>query len=317
MVTKAVLAALVAFAVAAALTPLAARFAVRIGAVDELKERGLARKATPLLGGLAIFGGALVAGLLFLPDNERTEGILAAAALITIVGALDDVFDLHPAIKLTGQIAAAVVLVTSGVQVEAFTFPFVHRVELGGMGGPITVFAVVAADERRELLRRDRWAGGGRVRDLGARVRDHRLRPRPQHGGHPGRDHLRRRARLPDLQLQPGVGVHGRLRLEPARALTRCGDHRGHAQDERVDRARRPARRPRRAVPGHGLRGGQADQVPPPDLPRRLQPLPPPLPPDRLLAAAHGALPVRLDADHRRRSRWRCASSPTPSVRAT
>jgi UDP-GlcNAc:undecaprenyl-phosphate GlcNAc-1-phosphate transferase len=143
MVEKAVLAALVAFAVAAALTPLAARFARRIGAVDELKERGLARSATPLLGGLAIFGGALVAGLLFLPDNQRTEGILAAAALITIVGALDDVFDLHPAVKLLGQIAAAVVLVTSGVQVDAFTFPFVHRVELGDMGGPITAFALV------------------------------------------------------------------------------------------------------------------------------------------------------------------------------
>ncbi|HWK29898.1 MAG TPA: MraY family glycosyltransferase [Solirubrobacter sp.] len=143
MVTKAVLAALVAFAVAAALTPLAARFARRIGAVDDVKERGLARQATPLLGGLAIFGGALVAGLLFLPDNQRTEGILAAAALITIVGALDDVFDLHPAVKLLGQILAAVVLVTSGVQVDAFTFPFVHRVELGDFGGPITVLAVV------------------------------------------------------------------------------------------------------------------------------------------------------------------------------
>ena len=107
MVTKAVLAALVAFAVAAALTPLAARFATRIGAVDDIKARGLARRATPLLGGLAIFGGALVAGLIFLPDNQRTEGILAAAALITIVGALDDVFDLHPAIKLTGQIGRA------------------------------------------------------------------------------------------------------------------------------------------------------------------------------------------------------------------
>ena len=71
------LAALVAFAVAAALTPLAARFARRLGVVDELKEIGLARQATPLLGGLAIFGGALVAGLLFLPDNQRTEGILA------------------------------------------------------------------------------------------------------------------------------------------------------------------------------------------------------------------------------------------------
>ena len=124
--------------------PLAARFARRIGAVDELKERGLARDATPLLGGLAIFGGALVAGLLFLPDNQRTEGILAAAALITIVGALDDVYDLHPALKLLGQIAAAVVLVTSGVQVDAFTFPFVHRVELGDLGGPLTVVALVA-----------------------------------------------------------------------------------------------------------------------------------------------------------------------------
>ena len=143
MVTKAILAALVAFAVAAVLTPLVARFATRIGAVDGLKERGLARDATPLLGGLAIFGGALVAGLLFLPDNQRTEGILAAAALITLVGALDDVLDLHPVVKLLGQIAAAVVLVTSGVQVDTFTFPFVHRVELGGLGGPLTVFALV------------------------------------------------------------------------------------------------------------------------------------------------------------------------------
>src|SRR3954454_18873406 len=135
MVTKAVFAALVAFAVAAVLTPVAARFARRIGAVDELKDIGLANKHTPLLGGLAIFAGTLVAGLLFLPDNQRTEGILAAAALITLVGALDDVFDMHPAIKLLGQTAAAIVLVTSGVQVEAFTFPFVHRVDLGGFGG--------------------------------------------------------------------------------------------------------------------------------------------------------------------------------------
>ena len=143
MVTKAVLAALVAFAVAAALTPLAARFARRIGAVDENKQIGLAKYRTPLLGGLAIFGGALVAGLFFLPDNQRTEGILAAAALITIVGALDDVYDMHPAIKLLGQIAAAVVLVTSGVQVDAFTFPFLHRVELGDLGGPVTAVALV------------------------------------------------------------------------------------------------------------------------------------------------------------------------------
>src|SRR3954454_3098805 len=102
MLTKAVLAALVAFAVAILLTPLAARLARRFGVVDELKEIGLARRATPLLGGLAIFGGVLVSGLLFLPDNHRTQGILAAATLITIVGALDDRYDLNPFVKLAG-----------------------------------------------------------------------------------------------------------------------------------------------------------------------------------------------------------------------
>lgn len=143
MVMKAVLAALVAFAVAALLTPLAGRFARRIGAVDQQKDIGLAKADTPLLGGLAIFAGALVAGLLFLPDNQRTEGILAAAALITIVGALDDRYEMHPVVKLLGQIAAAVVLVSSDVVVDAFTFPFLHRVELGGFGAPLTVFALV------------------------------------------------------------------------------------------------------------------------------------------------------------------------------
>ncbi len=143
-VEKALLAALVAFAVAAALTPLAAKVATALGVVDEMKEIGLARSRTPLLGGLAIFAGTLVAGLLFLPDNQRTEGILAGAALITIVGALDDIYDLPPWVKLAGQIAAAVVLVTSGVVVDAFTFPFVHRVELGDLGGDVlTAFALV------------------------------------------------------------------------------------------------------------------------------------------------------------------------------
>jgi UDP-GlcNAc:undecaprenyl-phosphate GlcNAc-1-phosphate transferase len=144
MELRAVYAGLVAFALAAAFTPLVARFARRINAVDDVKERGLARAATPLLGGLAIFAGALVAGLLFLPDNERTRGILEAAALITLVGGADDVFDLHPLIKLLGQAAAALVLVNAGVVVDTFTLPFLGHVDLGGLGDPITLLGVVA-----------------------------------------------------------------------------------------------------------------------------------------------------------------------------
>jgi UDP-GlcNAc:undecaprenyl-phosphate GlcNAc-1-phosphate transferase len=143
MESKAVYAGLVAFAVAALLTPLAARLARRVGAVDDRKARGLAREATPLLGGLAIFAGALVAALLFLPDNERTRGILEAAALITVVGAADDVFDLHPVLKLLGQAAAALLLVNANVEVSTFTFPFLGHVDLGRAGDPITVAGLV------------------------------------------------------------------------------------------------------------------------------------------------------------------------------
>ena len=84
-------------------------------------------------------------------------------------------------------------LVTSGVQVEAFTFPFVHRVDLGDLGGPLTVFALVLLMNVVNFSDGiDGLAAG--VCAISARgVLDHRVRPRPQHGRHPGRDHLRRR----------------------------------------------------------------------------------------------------------------------------
>jgi UDP-GlcNAc:undecaprenyl-phosphate/decaprenyl-phosphate GlcNAc-1-phosphate transferase len=137
-----------AFVLAALLTPLAARFARAVGAVDQPKARGLGRGSTPLLGGLAIFAGAVVAGLLFLDPSPRVEdrvtGILAGAVLITLVGAVDDRFDLHPLVKLLGQVAAAVIPVAAGVEVTNITLPFIGAVDFGSLGGPITVVGLVA-----------------------------------------------------------------------------------------------------------------------------------------------------------------------------
>ena len=135
---------LVAFAAAALLTPLVARLARRIGAVDELKARGLASEATPLLGGLAIFAGVFLAALLFLPDSERTRGIIGGAAFITLVGAWDDARDLPPLAKLGGQIVAALILVNAGVVVNNITFPFLGAVAFGDLGAPLTVIGLVA-----------------------------------------------------------------------------------------------------------------------------------------------------------------------------
>jgi UDP-GlcNAc:undecaprenyl-phosphate/decaprenyl-phosphate GlcNAc-1-phosphate transferase len=144
----AVLGFLVAFAVSVLLTPLTARLARRVGAVDAPRDRGLSEGGTPLLGGLAIFGAVLVASLLFLSFTpriaDRLHGILWGAALITVVGALDDRFDLPPGAKLAGQIAAAVIAVSSGVKVENITLPFLGAIDFHGAGGPLTALGLVA-----------------------------------------------------------------------------------------------------------------------------------------------------------------------------
>ena len=143
MEERALLAFVVAFALTTAVTPLVARLARRLGALDPVQERGLATEPTPLLGGLAIFAGVLVAGALFLPASPEMRGILGAAALITLVGLLDDIYDISPPLKLLGQVAAALICVLSGVVVDDFTFPLLGRVELGDFGGVLTLVGLV------------------------------------------------------------------------------------------------------------------------------------------------------------------------------
>ncbi|HTU97081.1 MAG TPA: MraY family glycosyltransferase [Solirubrobacteraceae bacterium] len=151
---------LVATAVAAAATPLAARLARRLGAVDQPKERGLSQRPTPLLGGLAILAAVLVAGWIWLPPKiflphvlhgpagsggvVHIWAVVAGACLITLVGAIDDVWDLPPVLKLLGQIAAALIAVEGGAVVTSVTLPFVHTLTFPNAGGFLTVVWLVA-----------------------------------------------------------------------------------------------------------------------------------------------------------------------------
>lgn len=140
--------ALIAFAVAAivafAVTPLAGRLARRVGAVATVSDRSLHDSEMPTLGGLAILAGMLVASLIFLPDSTESEGIIAGALVIALVGTLDDIFDLHPLVKLIGQFCGAAVPVFSGVVVDHFTLPFIDPVDLGNLAEPLTMLGIVA-----------------------------------------------------------------------------------------------------------------------------------------------------------------------------
>jgi UDP-GlcNAc:undecaprenyl-phosphate GlcNAc-1-phosphate transferase len=143
--------------VALLLVPAAEWIARKIGAIDIPNERSLHLVPTPKLGGLAILAGVLVGGILFLPmgdglRGEQTRAILAGAVAISAVGVIDDVFDLHAAVKLLGQVAATIIPVSAGVAVTAFTLPFVGGVDPGSveivggidLGEALTVVGIVA-----------------------------------------------------------------------------------------------------------------------------------------------------------------------------
>ncbi|MCW3000048.1 MAG: undecaprenyl/decaprenyl-phosphate alpha-N-acetylglucosaminyl 1-phosphate transferase [Solirubrobacterales bacterium] len=136
-----------AFVVAVLATPLTARLARAVGAVDRPSGRGLAKGDTPLLGGLAMLAGVLVGAYFFLDGSPRTEhrvdGILLGAVVIAVVGALDDRFELPPGIKLGGQIVAAALPVHAGVEVTNITLPFVGAVDFGSLGEPLTILGLV------------------------------------------------------------------------------------------------------------------------------------------------------------------------------
>ena len=137
---------LVSGAVALVLIPVAARVAHRIGAIDHPRDRSLHLKPTPSLGGLAILAGVLAGAALFLPWNGETRSILAGAAAIALIGAVDDAKEggLSPFVKLAGQLAAAAIPVFAEVRVENITLPFVDPLDLGDWGIPLTLVGMVA-----------------------------------------------------------------------------------------------------------------------------------------------------------------------------
>ena len=126
-------------------TPVAGALAWRIGAIDEPRERGLHQISTPRLGGLAILVTVVAAGLVFLPHDHQTRGILIGAAVIAFVGATDDILELKADFKLAGQILAAVIPTASGVRVEVMTIPFLGHIGLSTVPSyVVTVVGLVA-----------------------------------------------------------------------------------------------------------------------------------------------------------------------------
>ena len=121
---------LTAFFVTLATTPLSIVLARKTGAMDVPKDaRRVHDHPVPRIGGIGIFFGimlgyfvAIKLGLCDHPDVGPREiyGVFLGGLIIFIVGLIDDVRGMRPAVKLTGQIAAALTVFLFGVNVSSF-----------------------------------------------------------------------------------------------------------------------------------------------------------------------------------------------------
>lgn len=123
---------LVAMSTTHLLCGLMRRTAIRFGVTAQIRDRDVHTRPTPYLGGVAMLFGVAAAFLLasnmpFLGRHEVVTRdslrVLAAAAVIAVVGVLDDIIDLPAIAKVAGQVLAAGIAVLNGVRMYWISLP--------------------------------------------------------------------------------------------------------------------------------------------------------------------------------------------------
>lgn len=140
------------------LTPLVKKFAIWVGAIDIPNHRSVHSKVMPRMGGLAIFLAFVGAYFIIAPatagyDMDVALGLILGGAVIVLVGALDDKYDLSPKVKLLGQIIAAGIVISFGLQVDYIKLPFGDAMDLNPwISIPLTLFWIVGVTNAINLI---------------------------------------------------------------------------------------------------------------------------------------------------------------------
>lgn len=144
---------IVAFVASILLTPLVIKFAIRIGAVDKPNYRKVHTAIMPRVGGLAIIGAFFIGYLVLRPEDPHAAGILIGAVIIVLIGFLDDMIEISAKLKALGQLVAALVVVLwGGLQIEFINLPFGGVIEFGFLSIPITILWIVGITNAINLI---------------------------------------------------------------------------------------------------------------------------------------------------------------------
>lgn len=122
------LAFLLTFITASLITPLVINLYTKNGWVDDPGKnkhvKKTHKKSVPRGGGVVIFLSVLIGSLLLLNFDKHLIAILAGALILAIAGTLDDIFDIHPVVRLGTGLLASLIVVGSGIGIAYVSNPF-------------------------------------------------------------------------------------------------------------------------------------------------------------------------------------------------
>ncbi|MCD6182485.1 MAG: undecaprenyl/decaprenyl-phosphate alpha-N-acetylglucosaminyl 1-phosphate transferase [Candidatus Cloacimonetes bacterium] len=109
---------LLSFSIVYFITPLIIKFALRINFVDKPNYRKIHKKATPLMGGIAVFVGFFLVTTIIIVTKIHSYGLpligyLLGAVVIVLVGVIDDKRGMSPIVKMLGQALACMLFIYS------------------------------------------------------------------------------------------------------------------------------------------------------------------------------------------------------------
>lgn len=138
-------------------TPPVKGFAEKVGAIDIPKDgRRVHDHPVPRMGGLAIFVGFVAAVLMFVSFTTQVIGLLLGALIIAAMGAVDDIVNLRPWIKLSVQLVAALVAIRCGIIFTAVSnpnfFSDIGTIPIGVLAIPLSVLWIVGCTNAVNLI---------------------------------------------------------------------------------------------------------------------------------------------------------------------
>lgn len=145
--------------------PLAIKFAVKKGIIDNPKQddRRVHKKPTPRAGGIAIIASIMFSLLLYyiasifidnLKVDNRFFGYIIGALIIGAMGLIDDIKNLKAMQKFLMQIVAATIVYIFGISIIGVKIPFIYKnlIDFGIFAYPVTVIWVLAITNAVNLI---------------------------------------------------------------------------------------------------------------------------------------------------------------------